>query len=142
MSDPEEKTLMERVAERAASVGARAGIEAFERSKRAANRDLTDKRLRNVKLLLRNYRAFKDHVENAVSESSLEDIHNRHATRGHSFWIQRHTNRALFTTKNRHACHTVYRCDFICKRIIGIFLQIPQICTIKRNINNRCLQRI
>lgn len=74
MSDPEEKTLMERVAERAASVGARAGIEAFERSKRAANRDLTDKRLRNVKLLLRNYRAFKDHVENAVSESSLEDI--------------------------------------------------------------------
>lgn len=70
----EEKTLIERLSERAASIGARAGIEAFERAKRVANRDLTDRRLRNVKLLLRNYRAFKDHVENAVAESSLEDI--------------------------------------------------------------------
>ena len=70
----EEKTLIERLSERAASIGARAGIEAFERAKRVANRDLTDRRLRNVKLLLRNYRAFKDHVDHAVAESSLDDI--------------------------------------------------------------------
>ena len=55
----------------AAEAGAKAGIEAFNRQRRLTQAERADRRLRNTKLLLRNYRRFKDHCESAVFEAKL-----------------------------------------------------------------------
>jgi phage baseplate assembly protein W len=52
----------------AAEIGAKTAIEAYERRIKIAQAERTDRRLRNTKLLLRNYRLFKEHCENAVYE--------------------------------------------------------------------------
>lgn len=51
------------------ALAVKAGIEAFERAREEHAEGLVDRRRANVKLLLRNYRAFKAHAENAVFES-------------------------------------------------------------------------
>lgn len=50
----------------AAEAGAAAGIKAYEDKKKEARTQFVDTRLRNTKLLLRNYRMFKAHCESAV----------------------------------------------------------------------------
>jgi len=67
------------VARVAAEIGARSAIEKYEAQQRRASIERRDKRLRNTKLLLQNYRNFKSCVEHAVfdigqmaEESALE----------------------------------------------------------------------
>ncbi|MEG2383477.1 MAG: hypothetical protein RSB39_07795 [Oscillospiraceae bacterium] len=52
----------------AADAGARAGLDAYEKEKHRDIGERADRRLRNTKLLLRNYRMFKDHCASAVYE--------------------------------------------------------------------------
>ena len=54
----------------AAEVGARTALDRFEAERQREAKDLMDSRLRNTKLLLRNYRLFKAHVDNAVYEAA------------------------------------------------------------------------
>lgn len=54
----------------AAEAGAKAAIETIEKEKKKSQKSRFDRRLRNTKLLLRNFRMFKEHVENAVFEAS------------------------------------------------------------------------
>lgn len=50
----------------AAEVGARSAIERLETEQEKARKERRDKRLRNTKMLLQNYRCFKDCVENSI----------------------------------------------------------------------------
>ena len=52
----------------AAEAGARAALERIEIERQQSRKGMADRRLRNTKLLLRNYRLFKAHAENAVYE--------------------------------------------------------------------------
>lgn len=54
----------------AAEAGAKAALEAFEREKKRAQKFQRDRRLHNTKLLLRNYRMFHKHIDEAVFEES------------------------------------------------------------------------
>ena len=67
-------------AEEAARIGAEAALEKIaererkDREKRERERmELPDRRKNNVKLLLRNFRALRDHAENAVYEMDLAE---------------------------------------------------------------------
>lgn len=57
----------------AAEAGAAAGIKAYEEQKQKARNQFIDTRLRNTKLLLRNYRMFKAHCESAVYDMEQLD---------------------------------------------------------------------
>lgn len=57
----------------AAEAGAKAALETLEKEKKKALKSRHDRRLRNTKLLLRNFRMFKEHTENAVFEASQLD---------------------------------------------------------------------
>ena len=74
----------------AAKEGSKAGVEAYRKEQKKAHEKLSDRRLRNVKLLLQNYRELKQHAENAVytaeqAEDAMDildmmwDPHNRSA---------------------------------------------------------------
>lgn len=52
----------------AAETGAKAAMETLEKERLRERRDMADRRLRNTKLLLRNYRVFCAHAANAVYE--------------------------------------------------------------------------
>ena len=54
------------IARIAAEVGARAGVMAYEEQRLRAKKERVDRRLRNTRLLLRKYRVFKLHCNNAV----------------------------------------------------------------------------
>lgn len=60
----------------AAEAGANAALDAFEKKKNAEIKERHDRRLRNTKLLLRHYRSFKSHVQNAIYESDLQEDEN------------------------------------------------------------------
>lgn len=72
-----DELLLEIVAQKAAEIGARVGaetaIKTIDKERSKDRKELVDRRLRNTKLLLRNYRMFKAHAENAVYEAE-EDI--------------------------------------------------------------------
>lgn len=57
----------------AAEAGARAAMETLEKERQKERLEMSDRRLRNTKLLLRNYRVFKDHAANAVYEAESEE---------------------------------------------------------------------
>lgn len=58
----------------AAEIGAQAALKAYKEESERIQRENADRRLRNTKLLLRNYRMFKAHAENAVySAQEVED---------------------------------------------------------------------
>ncbi len=59
----------------AAEAGAKAAIETLEKERQRESREMADRRLRNTKMLLRNYRVIKDHAANAVfeAEEAAED---------------------------------------------------------------------
>ncbi|MCD8364356.1 MAG: hypothetical protein LUC83_00785 [Clostridiales bacterium] len=50
----------------AASIGASEAIKAYEKERKKYNEHRADRRLRNTKLLLRNYHMLKEHAENSV----------------------------------------------------------------------------
>ncbi len=52
--------------ERAAQIGARAGIEKYQEELKSTQKRKADKKLHNTKLLLRNYRMLEIHSENSV----------------------------------------------------------------------------
>lgn len=56
----------------AAEASVKATLETLEKERQKDRRELADRRLRNTKLLLRNYRIFRAHAENAVFE--IEEI--------------------------------------------------------------------
>lgn len=57
---------MLKMAKVAAEVGARSAIEKLKAEQERARTERRDKRLRNTKLLLQNYRCFKDCIENSI----------------------------------------------------------------------------
>lgn len=59
----------EHVVKLAAKVGAEAALKAFSDQMEKVKSERVDRRLRNAKLLLRNYRAFKAHAENALYDA-------------------------------------------------------------------------
>ena len=52
--------------ERAAAIGAKEALKTFEQERKKEYGQRADKRLRNTKLLLRNYHMLKEHAENSV----------------------------------------------------------------------------
>lgn len=65
----EKETLIKMAAE----VGARAALETLAKEKSKLIKDRYDKRLRNTRLLFKNYRNFKQHKLNAIYEISKSD---------------------------------------------------------------------
>lgn len=69
---------LENLVKRAAETGAEAALKVFEQEKKKEYNRRVDKRLRNTKLLLRNYHMLKQHAENSVfgrtqmEESAIE----------------------------------------------------------------------
>lgn len=57
----------------AAEAGAKAALETLEKERQRESREMSDRRLRNTKLLLRNYRVIKEHADNAVYEVETEE---------------------------------------------------------------------
>lgn len=64
----EQDILIKLVAEQAAKVGAEVAIATLDKERKKDRRDMVDRRLRNTKLLLKNYRLFRAHADNAVYE--------------------------------------------------------------------------
>lgn len=62
---------MQEIARIAAEAGARAAIEELEQRERRQEQWRRDRRLRNTRLLLENYRTFKIHCESAVFQAEL-----------------------------------------------------------------------
>lgn len=54
----------------AAKAGAEAAIERLEKERQKQYKGRYDKRLRNTKLLLKNYKLFKQHLKNAIYEAT------------------------------------------------------------------------
>lgn len=59
-------TGLQEIYEKAAAIGAREAIRTFEMERKKEYTHRADKRLRNTKLLLRNYHMLKEHAENSV----------------------------------------------------------------------------
>lgn len=57
---------MKEIYEKAAAIGAREALKAFGAVQKKASKGRADRRLRNTKLLLRNYRMLKGHAEESV----------------------------------------------------------------------------
>lgn len=53
--------------------GVRVALEHIEKERQQERSDMVDRRLRNTKLLLRNYRLFRAHAENAVYEGPCDE---------------------------------------------------------------------
>jgi CheY-like chemotaxis protein len=64
----EERLNTQDIVKMAAEIGAKAALETLEKEHQRERREMADRRLRNTKLLLRNFRVFQAHVENAVFE--------------------------------------------------------------------------
>lgn len=70
---------LQEIYEKAASIGAQEGLNTFKEEQRRDKERRVDRRLRNTKLLLRNYHMLKEHAENSVfgrsqMEESASDI--------------------------------------------------------------------
>lgn len=67
------KNDTEAIVRLAAQAGAKAAMETLEKERAKERKSRYDRRLRNTKLLLRNYRMFKEHCEAAVFDASQID---------------------------------------------------------------------
>lgn len=67
---PQDKEYIIRLA---AEVGAQSALKAYREETERMQKERADRRLRNTKLLLRNYRMFKAHAENAVYNANDVD---------------------------------------------------------------------
>ena len=67
-------TDLKHIYEQAAVIGAREAMKKYDNERKREHGKRTDKRLRNTKLLLRNYRMLKKHAENSVfSRMQMEE---------------------------------------------------------------------
>lgn len=57
---------LKEICDRAAAIGAREALKTFEQERKKEYSGRSDRRLRNTKLLLRNYHMLKEHAENSV----------------------------------------------------------------------------
>lgn len=57
---------LQKIYEQAAAIGAKEALKVFEQERKREYSKRADKRLRNTKLLLRNYHMLKQHAENSV----------------------------------------------------------------------------
>lgn len=57
---------LQKVCEKAAEIGAREALKVFEQERKKEYDQRANKKLRNTKLLLRNYHMLKEHAENSV----------------------------------------------------------------------------
>jgi len=57
----------------AAEVAAKTALEVYEKERKNARKEQIDRRLRNTKLLLRNFRMFREHAAKAVYEIEMAD---------------------------------------------------------------------
>lgn len=57
---------LKEIYENAASIGAKEALKTFQQERKCEKDRRSDRRLRNTKLLLRNYRMLKEHAENSV----------------------------------------------------------------------------
>lgn len=64
---------LKQIYERAAIIGAQEALKRFEQERKIENGKRADRRLRNTKLLLRNYRMLKKHAENSVFRRAKMD---------------------------------------------------------------------
>lgn len=69
MNTPDTEALVRLAAE----AGAKAALETIEKAKQKERKSRHDRRLRNTKLLLRNFRMFKEHCQKAVYDASRLD---------------------------------------------------------------------
>lgn len=60
------KEQIKEIYERAAEIGAKEALKIFEQKQKKEQGKRADRRLRNTKLLLRNYHMLKEHAENSV----------------------------------------------------------------------------
>lgn len=79
-ADPQQRRLvvltdeeLKRIYEQAAIIGAQEALKRFEQERKIENGQRADRRLRNTKLLLRNYRMLKKHAENSVFRRAQMD---------------------------------------------------------------------
>ncbi len=73
------QSQLQKIYEKAAEIGAREAIKTFEQERKKEYKQHGNRRLRNTKLLLRNYHMLKEHAENSVfgrtqMEESAADI--------------------------------------------------------------------
>lgn len=61
--------VLERAVQQATEAGVKAAIDHIEEEKKAHRKGRHDKRLRNTRLLLKNYRAFKGHATGAIDNA-------------------------------------------------------------------------
>ena len=98
MSDQEHIIIL------AAEAGAKAALETLERERLKEHKGRNDKRLRNTKLLLKNYRIFQKHCSNAVysasqiDESAIDILD--------LMWDPNHSHDAMVTSIKRSAMRT------------------------------------
>ena len=64
---------LDQIVRLAAEAGAKAALETMEKERQRECREMSDRRLRNTKLLLRNYRVIKEHADNAVFEADAAE---------------------------------------------------------------------
>ena len=57
---------LKEIYENAAAIGAKEALKMFEQERKKEHGKRADRRLRNTKLLLRNYHMMKEHAENSV----------------------------------------------------------------------------
>lgn len=61
--------MMQKAVEAGTAKGVERGIAAYHEKMSRASKERLDRRLRNTKILLSNYRGFKAHVENAIADA-------------------------------------------------------------------------
>ena len=124
-------TELREIYEKAAMIGAREALKTFsqEREKEYSNR--TDRRLRNTKLLLRNYHMLKEHAENSVfgrtqmKESALDILESMMSIYNDEVIIQSIKNSATRTAIIVSHIETMFRlyysyCDHSTNREIDL----------------------
>lgn len=70
MSHNDKMMQYQEIAKLAGEAGAKVALDTIEKEKHKSARERRDRRLRNTKLLLRNYRMLKAHCQNAVYQAS------------------------------------------------------------------------
>lgn len=74
MSEDKVFNIHEHIAQIAGEAGAKVALDTIDKEKKKAAKERRDRRLRNTKLLLRNYRMLKAHCESAVYEAAQLDV--------------------------------------------------------------------
>lgn len=89
--------------EKAAAIGAKEALKAFEQERKKEYSSRSDRRLRNTKLLLRNYHMLKEHAQNSVfgrtqmEESALDIL---------EFMMTMYDNEVIIESIKRSATRT------------------------------------